>query len=372
MHVVHVCGNLTVGGIINNVSGLADSFTASGISSEVIGLGVPGEIRYPNLKVSSFSPAKISSKWGWSGALVRYIRRVIENEKDPIVHVEGIWLASHIMGARQALKHDVPFVLSPHGQLSPWILRAQGSLKQIEKTLYWKTLASRSLEKASACHAQTHLERDDICEYLRAPKVSTIPIGINFENYTTRISEPQSEGYLLFLGRLHPVKGVDILIRSFAKADISPKWKLVIAGPPMSDQYLSELKSIAASCFAADRIKFVGPILGERKKELVQGAWCQVVPSHTESIANVNLEAGGEQTPTITTHITGLRDWEEGGGLLVDPEVKELTKAIETSCRWTIGERIERGQMSQDLVRQNYNHETIIPKWRELYGSVLG
>ena len=86
----------------------------------------------------------------------------------------------------------------------------------------------------------------------------------------------------------------------------------------------------------------------------------------------VNLEAAATGTPVITTHSTGLFDWEEGGGLLIHPEVEDLSCALRQVVSWDESERLERGRGLRQLVERRYSLEAVGPLWLALYAELLG
>jgi len=85
----------------------------------------------------------------------------------------------------------------------------------------------------------------------------------------------------------------------------------------------------------------------------------------------VNLEGAAVRVPVVTTHETGLYDWEEGGGLLVHPRVEEMAWALSQALDWSESERHERGRALRHLVERRYSWEAVGPQWLELYASLL-
>ena len=95
-----------------------------------------------------------------------------------------------------------------------------------------------------------------------------------------------------------------------------------------------------------------------------------VTPSHSEVIGLVNLEAADNFLPSITTHQTGLRDWTEGGGLLISPEVIPLSNALIEASFWTSEEQFDRGVASRSLVKTRYSWDAVMPLWESLYCQI--
>jgi glycosyltransferase involved in cell wall biosynthesis len=182
------------------------------------------------------------------------------------------------------------------------------------------------------------------------------------------------EPYLLFLGRLHPVKGIDILIESFAKAIQGTKYKfrLLIVGPG-DPAYVAKLKSLVRLLGVGEKVIFLGPVFGPaKKKSLYRQAWAFCTPSQSEGMALVNLEAASVELPVVTTHESGPCGWKEAGGLLVHPRVEDLSRALQQVFSWSASERQDRGQKLRQLVKRRYSWQAVGPRWLELYFSLAG
>jgi glycosyltransferase involved in cell wall biosynthesis len=153
---------------------------------------------------------------------------------------------------------------------------------------------------------------------------------------------------------------------------LPPDYRLIIVGPEEVRDYAIFLRKLIAGNPRANRIELRGSIWDPAEKyALMRNAWVTVVPSHTEVMSLVNLEASGCRTPTITTRATGLFDWEDGGGVLVEPAVSSIEKALSASASWSDAERHQRGQASRQLVEQRYSTIATAPRWMELYRSLL-
>jgi glycosyltransferase involved in cell wall biosynthesis len=256
--------------------------------------------------------------------------------------------------------------------LEPWLWNQQGSAKRLKKTLYWTAMAYPAFRKAATIHAVTPLERNHLRELLPDNRIEVIPNAVDGSRALTEAtSEDLDDSLIVFLGRIEPKKGVDILLHAFATANLGTKWRVAIIGPFWSESYRRHLESIVETRGLKARIKFLGPLFGKEKDEYLQRAWVMVAPSHSEVIGLTNLEAGLYGTPSITTHETGLCDWEEGGGILTHPEVDSVRHALQIACNWTPNERKARGVASRKLVLTRYSWTVVLPSWLALYRSVL-
>jgi glycosyltransferase involved in cell wall biosynthesis len=265
--------------------------------------------------------------------------------------------------------------------LNRWHLRHLG-FKELRKLIYWRTVAYPAFRPIPLIHAVTPRERDELATWLPGQEIRVIPNAIDLEaldslraNAGEEVSPTVDEPYLLFLGRLHPVKGIELLISAFAKAiaGINGKFRLLIVGPASDPAYVAQLESLVRLLGIEEQVKFLGPVFGPQEKlSLYRHAWAFCSPSQTEVMGLVNLEAASAELPVVTTHETGLGGWEEGGGLLVHPRVEELSPALKQVFSWSESERQDRGRKLRQLVERRYSWQAVGPQWLELYSSLAG
>jgi len=191
---------------------------------------------------------------------------------------------------------------------------------------------------------------------------------IIYEDKELYIEKEESEKYILFLGRLHNKKGIDLLIQAFAQLRHT-NIILKIAGP--ITPYKKVLDKLVTELKLESKVEFLGMVTGKEKYQLYKNAWVFAAPSHSEVIGMVNLEAGILGTPVITTYQTGLYPaWQEHGGLLIDPNIEELKKSLNEALHWSDAERKERGKTLKAFIIEHYSWENNIFKWKALYESV--
>jgi glycosyltransferase involved in cell wall biosynthesis len=307
--------------------------------------------------------------WRYPADGLAGLLRVIKENGVTVLHLHGLWRAASLLGVKATAVSGVPAVLSVHGQTSPWALNGQGVLKQIKKWLYWNCFARRQFDKVKALHAITPLEGEHMARFFKRDDFVVIPNAIDLDAQEPCWSaEKLPTRCFVFLGRLHPVKGVDILIKAFSSAELGQEdWRLILAGPEEVPEYVQHLRELVGRSKRGAQIEFVGPVYKQDKQFLLGQAWALVAPSHTEVIGMVNLEAAAQGTPSLTTHQTGLADWQDGGGVLVTPEVDALRAALEKASCWSMDERLARGQASRELVQRRYSQKAVGPLWLDLY-----
>jgi glycosyltransferase involved in cell wall biosynthesis len=309
--------------------------------------------------------------WNWTRTLRFHVgqlpsmRELLASFRPSVVHVHGVLSPFLALTVHCAARRNIPTILSVHGMLEPWLWRQSGVFYYGMKRLYWRLVMRPSLSQVTCLHAITQQEADTLArEFPGIPQV-LIPNAIHMDEYSDQQSVPVQERTLLFVGRLHPKKGVDLLIRSMA-ATHSLAYRLQFVGSGKPD-YTDYLKSLVNELGLADRVTFLGGVFGEEKTRLMRDAWAVVVPSYSDVVALVNLEAAACFTPTITTTMTGLTDWSESGGLLVNPEQSELTAALDQVLAWSLADRLERGRRSREFVNSRYSWDVVGKLWLGTY-----
>jgi glycosyltransferase involved in cell wall biosynthesis len=180
---------------------------------------------------------------------------------------------------------------------------------------------------------------------------------------------PGDETLVLFLSRLIPRKGADLLIEAFAQA-CPQEGRLVIAGPEGEPGYRAYLEKCARESGAEARILFTGPLYDEDKKELFQDADLFVLPSRYENFANVAAEAMACGVPVIISDACGIRSLVEGvAGLVIPPEKVALVGAFRALiCDKDLYARFKEGC---SIVASRLNWTQLSKQMETYYAEVL-
>ena len=250
-----------------------------------------------------------------------------------IVHLHEYRSYISLVTNHYAKKRNVKYVLQPHGQL-PKIMA-----KQRLKWIYDILFGYRLLRDASKVVALTSMEAEQ-CKRMGVSeeKIAIIPNGIDLSEYADlptrgafrkKFGIDEDEKIVLYLGRIHRIKGLDILAKAFA--NIVQKLddvRLVIAGP--DDGYIGELEGLTKALNIENNVLMSGPLHGAEKLEAYVGADVCVLPSRYETFPIGLLEAYASGRPVVASSAGGLRELVIDGvtGLLVKPEaVKHLAYA---------------------------------------------
>jgi glycosyltransferase involved in cell wall biosynthesis len=248
------------------------------------------------------------------------------------VIVNGLWRYP-TWGAYRALEDtQTPYFIVAHGMLDPWFNREK--VKYYRKWLFWKLLESGAVSHARAmiytCDEEGRLAPDAFKPY-RCKEGLVLNLGVgrpperaSVAGAFTRIHpELAGEKYFLFLGRVHPKKGCDILLEAFAQClQWAPDYRVVIAGPDASG-WTPSLQALAVRLGISDRVIWAGPLYGDAKWDALFHADAFVLPSHQEAFPVAVLEALSCGTPVLTTRNVNMWSYiaDAGAGLVGEDTV---------------------------------------------------
>jgi glycosyltransferase involved in cell wall biosynthesis len=291
-----------------------------------------------------------------------------------IVHLHGIWMWPQWVAAREAHRIKRPFVLSTHGMLEPFMWHRQSWLHQLKKTIYWHFVAYPVFKNAAIIHALTKKEADDLSNYFPGQQIEILPNSLDLDLIDKNLIDCQQEQstnpYILFLGRLHPKKGIDLLIQAFTHLR-NTKMRLRIAGAMQEKGFGQYLLDYVQQLGLEEQVEFLGAVQGQSKWNLYRNAWAFCLPSHSEGLAMVNLEAAACRTPVITTFQSGVTDlWATHGGVLINPTLEEVAESLMQVTQWSQSERDQRGNSLRHLVETTYSSKVLTPKWIALYNGL--
>jgi glycosyltransferase involved in cell wall biosynthesis len=295
-----------------------------------------------------------------------------EVEKFDVVHLHEYRTFQNIVIAHYAKKYGVPYVLQAHGSL-PRIMA-----KQRLKWIYDVLFGYRLLRDASRVIALSRVEAEQYRSVgVPEEKIEVIPNGIELSEYADlppkgcfreKFGIKEEEKIVLYLGRIHRIKGLDILVEAFAKViEDFDDVRLVIVGP--DDGYLSKLKALINALSINDNVLILGPMYGDDKLEAYVDADVYVLPSRYETFPMSLLEAYACGKPVIASRVGGLTDIVVEGitGLLVETrDVRKLTRSM-LSLLNDDDRAKEMGLRSKQFVKENFTIEKVVDKLEQLY-----
>jgi glycosyltransferase involved in cell wall biosynthesis len=299
------------GGPPRSILGLCRGLVATGVDVEVFTTTANGDeplpaapdgVMYEDVAVRYFPLAWPQRYWRAHG-LRAALRRAAEAAD--LVHVHGLWNMTSWAGVASARAAGKPYVISPRGMLRPEALRRHREMKSLA---YWG-IERANLESATLLHATSDLEKRDLTQY--GPPVTVIPNGVTpstatpeaIDRLRTRAGLGESDAVVTFLGRLHPIKRLDLLADAFAivhRANASAR--LVIAGPDEGG-YRARVESLFAPVASVTR--WLGPLGGEDIVALFATSRVLVQCSDSESFGMSVAEALAAGVPVVVTKASG-------------------------------------------------------------------
>ncbi|OAM88321.1 glycosyltransferase [Termitidicoccus mucosus] len=359
LHVIRSV-NPAGGGPIEGVRQFARINGGDGHRIEVACLDAPDApwLREFALPCHALGPGRGS--YGYSARLVPWLR-AHRDDYDAVV-VDGIW-QYHAFGVRRALRGtETPYFVFTHGMLDPWFKRTY-PLKHLKKWLYWPWGDYRVLRDAQAvlftCEEERRLARESFWLYRCRERVIGFGTGAPPDDAARqeaafRAKFPETDGRqcLLFLGRIHEKKGVDLLLRAFA-SEIADKgknpeharWHLVIAGPD-DNTYGSEMRALAGQLGIAERVTWTGMVAGDLKWGAFRRAAAFVLPSHQENFGIAVAEALACRVPVLISDKVNI--WREivadGAGLV---GTDDLAGTRQLLARWAALTSEGRAEMAE-------------------------
>jgi glycosyltransferase involved in cell wall biosynthesis len=301
----------------------------------------------------------------------RAMRRGLICTTGDILHNHGVWLMPNIYAGLAARRRHIPLVFAPRGMFSE---RAM-AFSRLRKRFSWWCLGQRGAVRTAACfHATSESEAQDIRRLgLRQP-IAVIPNGIDLPNpeAETQASQPKGRRRILFVSRIHPIKGLPILLRAWQGVERRyADWELVVAGPDEGG-HLSQVQALAGE-LGLQRVSFPGPAYGDAKSALYRSADLFVLPTHSENFGMAIAEALAYAVPVITTTGAPWAGLEERGcGWWIELSEGNLAEALQSAMDLPHERRVEMGRRGRLWMEQSFGWDRIAKEMKSVYEWVLG
>ena len=293
-----------------------------------------------------------------------------------VVHFHGVWQPAFLRAAAACRSRGVPYVVSPHGMLEPWAW----DQRRLKKRIWFGLFERAHLRRAAALLATSALEVYNLARQFPDRPCRAIPLGVqatrkpNYEQARRALGWDPSERVLLFLSRIHPKKGLDLLLEALralpnAKG-AAHRVRLVVVGDgePGHVEPLREFARRHAE--ALPRVDWVGGLWTDAKWAYLEAADLLCLPSHSENFGYAILEALQVGTRVLTTTRTPWTDLEAwGAGYLVEPDAESVRGALArflTEPAWGHAQR----ESLAARIDAAYSWRAVGPAYLDLYRSV--
>jgi len=296
-----------------------------------------------------------------------------------VLHIHAVWHPSNTQLAAIARAEGVPYVQSLHGMLDDWSM----SLSTAKKRVFLALGGRRTLRSAATVHCTAEAEREQSSVRIPGARCEVVPLVVDLAPFrempgaqVARDAFPGShwdaDRIVLFVGRLHEVKGVDLLLRAMrATLDRGVDAALVIAG---TGDEASErgLRSLAEELELGDRAAFVGHVRGREKVSLYEAADLFALPSLHENFGFVLPEAMAAGTACLTTPGVAIsKELETSGGALIVERDADAIAAGMTALLGDPGRLEAMGSAARRWAFENLTRERVVAGFEAMYRSAI-
>lgn len=378
MRVLHVAAYFApafvYGGPPRSILGLCKALRRTGVETSVMTTTANGcddfpasnnQQTYEGVPVQYFSrrwPKRFFAVRGLADALVA------EAANYDLLHVHGLWNLTIWSAMRAARKVGLPYLISPRGMLDRGAMNHEAARKFVA----WHLAERDNLWGARLLHATSTSEAEAIARYDLNKPIVTIPNGIEFENFSSTKSHEENtkrknEKLIVFLGRIHPIKRLDLLAAAFVQIKTKfPQTRLVIAGPD-EGKHRKTVEPWFAS--VADSVDWLGEVGGTVKAELLQNAAVLVQCSDSENFGLSVPEALAAGTPVVTTRTTPWAEVETVGcGFWVEQTADAMAERILFLLNHP-DEAAAKGERGARWVRAKFGWDTVAAQMVDCYRS---
>lgn len=362
------------GGLSAAVPRLGLSLAQAGYDCTLAAFCAPGE----NFRPEGYGDAQVSfwptarSRWLRSGDLRRQFGEVLRAAEG--VHIHGLWEISTAVASRQALRANRPYVLSAHGMLEPWALANKG----MKKKIYAALLERAHVRNAACLHALTAAEAQQYRDFGARGPIAIVPNAVEVpperspKLFLETFPHLRGKRLVLFLGRLHPKKGLNLLAKAWRQIARNPMDAVLVLAGPESEGTQAEVEALLGTEIAAGQVVFTGMLSGPMKWSALAAAECFVLPSFSEGLSMSVLEAMGAGVPVLITHACHMPEvTAEGAGWEIEAAVEPLAEALLRILKSTPEQNGAAGLRAARLVAERYSPGRVTHQMAELYEFVL-
>lgn len=380
LRVIHSLSPLT-GGPVEGLCRITPYLEKLGVSTTVVCLDHPNSdwLNFDSFQTIPLGPAPLG--YGYIPRLSQTIRQIAHHHDVVVIH--GVW-QYHSYATYKALKDlTIPYFIYPHGMLDPWFKKAY-PLKHLKKLLYWSFFESQVFRFSSGILFTSKREcisarscflsfptRDIFVGY--GTSLPPLDASNQLDAFFVRFPQLYSKKILLYLGRIHPKKGLDLLIHAFSLvSNYDPRLHLVIAGPDQIG-WKSELESLSHSYHITHRITWAGMLVGDLKWGAFRAADLFCLPSHQENFGIAAAEALSCGLPVmISDQVNISEDVQSYGAGIIHTDTLHGTKAA--LGEWLSASEEVKSQMSvsaRSLFLDKYDLSSISLKLYTLLSDSL-
>ena len=297
----------------------------------------------------------------------------IFNKNDPIkeaigsanvVHVHGLWRAINLLVVFYCIQLNKNFFIHPHGMLLDPSLKNKGAINYYFKKIilnFFNFIYGNNLNFISI----TNQEVKSILNFFPKSKNIFIPNPVTEYSQSDKVEALKKR--FVYFGRIHSIKNIDLMISAFIQANLNDEWELIIYGIPDDLDYEEKLRDKIKDI---KNISLKSPVFGEKKKEILQSSWANLLLSKSEVLSLSVLESASLGLPSLVNKNIQIDKFDEHEGEVTSLEINEISKKILYISMWSNEIRLQKGKKLKRFISDNFHIEKIKEKYLPIYSSL--
>lgn len=304
----------------------------------------------------------------WVWAWTREVKELLTRIRPDVVHVNCCWMPTCAVFQHVAQAMHLPVALTTHGMLEPWIMERHYWTRKWPALHLYQT---RALRRADMLVATAGREAKHLAALGVNPRISIVPSGIDIDRVAIKESW-QKTHTMLFLGRIHEVKGIWTLLEAVRMMQSQLNgYSIIIAGEGTPAD-IRLLRDTIATNGLEDCVSYVGGVYGDEKLRLLRDADFVVQPSYTENFGLTIAEALASGTPVITTNTTPWQQLDTiACGTCIEVGAEPLVNAITRFVRLSPNELEAMGRNARHLIETHFSVQAMGSELMEVYRKIM-
>ena len=299
---------------------------------------------------------------------------------DPdVVHLHAMWMYTSVASLQWSRRTGRPHLVTINGMLDPWAVNNSGWKKKLAGWAY----EHANLREAACLQVNTEDELRSVRDYGIDTPACIIPNGVDLPNASVDRTAPWADviapeqNVLLFLGRLHPKKGLSELFEAWKQwrttaPEAASEWALAVIGWD-DGGHEARLRAQVREEGLSDSVHFLGPRFGEEKAAAFSEADAFVLPSYSEGFPMAVLEAWSYGLPVLKTPLCNIPEgFSEGAALKIKPEAASIAEGLDALLGGTTDQRRAMGRRGRALVEERFTWDRVARSIRAVYRWILG
>ena len=316
---------------------------------------------FPFVRRFTHSPVPIIRQIGANGPMLEWMRRQARTGTLTAFHVHGMWQMPAVYPTRVGVETGVPVVFAPRGSLGPAAFRGGSKVKR----LFWPTLQRPAMLGATCFHATAASEAREIRSHGFRQPIAVIPNGVDVPDRVVGVDK--SPRTVLCLGRIHPKKAIDVLLRAWKSVEARwPELRLRIVGPD-DGGHIPGLQALERD-LGLKSVSWEGPLDGKAKLEAYAQASLFVMPTWNENFGLTVAESLAVETPVL---VSKGAPWSgvtaAGCGWWVDCGVESIEAGLHQALACSDETLAQMGRRGRTWIQAEFSWEAVAQQMETLY-----